>query len=859
MYIISDNFIADANALNQIQMDFKTSGSLQQFQNHIGIPFQLYNSLFTSLPFHKIEKTGILLSLFIEHCAEGYEQQRTPEQIVDHFFEKHTSYRLPTEKFDLLFRFVQYVERQIVNGVGTLKHLQSEVIQNKAYRQLADKLKNFAVRIVLTAHPTQFYPSQVLGIIHDLSAALKLNQADKVNMYLQQLGKTAFLNKLRPTPYDEAVSLLWFLEHVFYESTGKLISFLRNGFPGINIEGKPVFSLGFWPGGDRDGNPNVTTDITLKVAAELRRSILKCYYDDIRRMKRRLTFKGTEQMLTDIEKQLYNILHENDDEPGITHSGLLETLHEVRVLLNTEHGGLFVSLVEDLISKVESFGFYFASLDIRQESSVHGTVIQEIISKGNALPEDYATHSEKEKMDLLATVSSPVEPAQFEGMVQDTLLSMAAVKTIQQKNGERGCNRYVISQCNSALNVMEVFGLFLMCGWHRDELSVDIVPLFETVDDLERAGTIMETLFNHAGYRAHVKRRNNTQTIMVGFSDGTKDGGYLMANWGIYKAKKALTAVGKKCNVDIIFFDGRGGPPARGGGKTHKFYASLGKEISNKEIQLTIQGQTISSAFGNHDAAQFNIEQLMTAGISNDIFSVKENSLTTGAEDLLKKIAEISLAKYLSLKNNPQLMDYLLKVSPIKYYSETNIGSRPANRKATSDFGLKDLRAIPYVGAWSQIKQNVTGYYGVGTALQAIEKEGRWDAFAALYQDSLFIKTLFDNCEMSMKKCFFPLTAGIANDPEFSDIWKDIYDEFELTKKYVLKLAGHKDLMDDYPVEQLSISMREKIMLPLITIQQHALSGLRKIAGDDDALKPVYEKLIIRCSFGIINAGRNSA
>ena len=211
---------------------------------------------------------------------------------------------------------------------------------------------------------------------------------------------------------------------------------------------------------------------------------------------------------------------------------------------------------------------------------------------------------------------------------------------------------------------------------------------------------------------------------MLGFSDGTKDGGYLMANWSIYKAKEELTKISKEHGIDVVFFDGRGGPPARGGGKTNKFYASMGKNIANKEIQLTIQGQTVSSNFGTIDSAQYNIEQLLNAGISNDLFSKKEVTLNADEEKLLHDLSVLSLKAYNDLKNHPDFLPYLLQVSPLNFYSETNIGSRPAKR-GTSKLNLKDLRAIPFVGAWSQLKQNVTGYYGVGSAMQQIDEQGK--------------------------------------------------------------------------------------------------------------------------------------
>ena len=461
-------------------------------------------------------------------------------------------------------------------------------------------------------------------------------------------------------------------------------------------------------------------------------------------------------------------------------------------------------------------------------------------------------------------VTKAVDPAIIEDAVmRDTLKSTGAIKEIQQYNGQDGCSRYIISQCNSALNVIEVVGLFLLNGWKKESLTVDIVPLFETIDDLQAASEIMGILYENKDYRAHLKRRNNIQTIMVGFSDGTKDGGYFMANWGIYKAKEQLTSISKQYNVDVVFFDGRGGPPARGGGKTHKFYASMGKNISNKEIQLTIQGQTVSSNFGTIDSAQFNIEQLLNAGISNDLFSTQSITLEKGEEDLLQSLADESFKAYMDLRNHPDFTNYLAHISPLRFYAETNIGSRPAKRGAGgTKLNLKDLRAIPFVGAWSQLKQNVTGFYGVGSALKELEKQGKFAAIKKLYKDSLFFKTLMDNCEMAMKKTYFPLTEYLSDHPVYGEIWNKIHGEFELTKRYVLQLSGNNELMADYPVEQLSIQMRERIVLPLVTIQQYAMSMMRIMEEKhitNDPIKENYEKIVIRCSFGIINAGRNSA
>ncbi len=859
-------------------MDVSANNALQQFKNLVGIRFQLYNSLFTSLPFHRIEKTGVLLSMFLIHCEEGFRKKQSPVEIVDSFLRQYTGYKKEQEAADLLFRFVQYAERQVVlfdsledaafknvndlNGTGTLKHLQSEIYETQKQEQLAEKLKDFSVRLVLTAHPTQFYPGEVLGIINDLSRALGDNNVPVINMYLQQLGKTPFLKKQKPTPYDEAVSLLWFLENVFYQAAGKIITTLKNEYPDVITKKNPLICMGFWPGGDRDGNPYVTSDITLKVADALRGGIIKCYYLDVRKLKRRLTFKGVDHIIAELEKKLYNNLFVPGQKTNITQQEILSMLQQVRETIIVQHNGLFLHLVENLISKVEVFGLHFASLDIRQDSSVHGKVLETICQKNMALPADYNFMHEEERIDALSHITGSIDFSLLQNpLYADTLQSAAAIKTIQQYNGEAGCNRYIISQCNSALNVMEVYALFILGGWEKEKLNIDIIPLFETIDDLQRAAHIMKTLYENKVYKKHLSKRHHTQTIMLGFSDGTKDGGYLMANWGIYKAKEELTQISKDYGVSVIFFDGRGGPPARGGGKTHKFYASMGKEISNKEIQLTVQGQTVSSNFGTVDAAKFNIEQLIHAGISNDLFSTKEVTLNREEAALLQSLADMSYSTYTALKDHPYFVDYLSNTSPLLFYAETNIGSRPAKRGGSSKLTLKDLRAIPYVGAWSQLKQNVTGYYGVGTALKKMEAAGKWKEVKKLYKESLFFKTLMDNCEMAMKKSFFPLTEYLSKHPKYGEIWNMIYEEYLLSEKYMLKLSGNTELMADYPVDQLSILMRERIVLPLVTIQQYALSKMRVLDEQlvNTPLKPVYEKLAMRCSFGIINAGRNSA
>jgi phosphoenolpyruvate carboxylase len=816
------------------------------FNNEVVSRFELYNSLFLTLPFYKIKDTGTLLPLFIKHCEDGVKNSETPTEIINSFFEKYTKEASSKDGIDLLFRFIQYIERQVVlfdavedasfgklntqDEQSSLYNYLSKGLDNNLLKEKIEKLVDeFSLRLVLTAHPTQFYPGSVLSIITDLTAALKVNDISSINLLLQQLGKTPFFNKTSPTPVDEAFSLAWYLENVFYFAAANIQSQIDFNLSEFNIASKRVIELGFWPGGDRDGNPNVDSESTVQVAKMLRQILFRCYYRDFRNLKRRITFRGVEDTISEIQEVLYANAFDKNIEPENISASLIAQLNQIKTTLLESHDGLFVDGVDDLIRKVNLYGTHFASLDIRQDSRI--------------------------LREAHAYCQNPTgEPG---ALVKDTMETIAEIKQIQHSNGELACHRFIISNCQKASDILMLRELFLMNGWTEDSLPIDFVPLFETVDDLLVAGEVMETLYTNPSYFKHLERRGFKQDIMFGFSDGTKDGGYLMANWSIFKAKVDLTTVSNKHNIGLAFFDGRGGPPARGGGKTHRFYASMGKEVANKNIQITIQGQTISSQYGSIDSAEFNIEQLINAGISAGIREKHNILLDPMHMDLVDAMARDGYDAYVTLRQNPLFLSYLEKFSPLTLLSKITISSRPVKRNSGKKLQLEDLRAIGFVTAWSQLKQNIPGFYGMGTALRNQEEQGNWDKVRKTYQESGYFKTIVENCMMSMSKTDFSVTAYFAEDPEYGDFWKMLNAEFELSKAMLLKLAGHQSLMENYPVEKRSIAVREKIVLPLVLIQHHALAQLQKEGQESEHL--AYEKLAIRTVYGIVNAGRNLA
>ncbi len=847
---------------------------LERFENEVISRFQLYNSVFSTLPYSHISKTSTLLPFFSEFCSHGFDQNKNPIEIVENFFEQYYPNNSEKDNIDILFRLIQFIERQVVlfdaiedaaftevnnfSGRGTLRSSKEEAAEKTKTAALKDYLNNFKVRPVLTAHPTQFYPGSVLGIITDLSAAIKANDLPSIKLLLAQLGRTPFFKKEKPSPLDEARSLMWYLDNVFYHSVSNIHQYIKNNiFDGKDFENS-LINLGFWPGGDRDGNPFVTTDITIKTAQGLRANVIRNYFRDVRKLRRRLTFKGVEEIAIEIETKLYNSIFSKKEQPEISLSDLKAKLHEILQLLVSDYHSMYAKEVDALINKVNTFGYHFASLDIRQDSRVHheafmtllkGAQKQGVVSK----EVDYLQLDESEKIDFLTTLKGNLLPKKFsDDLVNKTLGSIRAMQKIQSQNGQLGCHRYIISNNQTAQNIFEVFAMIRLSNWESP--TVDVAPLFETISDLSIAPKVMDVVYGDPTYRNHLRTRGDKQTIMLGFSDGTKDGGYLMANWSIFRAKEELTEVSRKHGVKALFFDGRGGPPARGGGNTHQFYASLGDSIESDEIQITVQGQTISSNFGTINSCQYNLEQLLSSGIANRVFNNSSSELSDEDRQTMVELAETSYQAYQDFKSHPKFLPYLEHMSTLKFYAKTNIGSRPSKRGKSKSLDFSALRAIPFVGSWSQLKQNVPGFYGVGLSLEKFEESGRFDQVMALYENNAFFRTLVYNSMMSLTKSFFKLTAYMQNDPEYGPFWDQIHDEYQRAKKYLLKLTGQSELMENEPAGKASIMMREKIVLPLLTIQQYALGKLHQKGSDE-----VLEKMVTRSLFGNINASRNSA
>jgi phosphoenolpyruvate carboxylase len=842
---------------------------LEVFKKTVNNTFNVYNSLFLNLPYRNIENVGMLIPLLLDQSKKGLETGKNPQQILEGFFKDYAGLTTEESQIDFMFRIIQYVERQVVlydsvedaafpklhkhSSSLSIKDYFQIIDKNKSWDEVAEKLSNFSARIILTAHPTQFYTPAVLDIMTDLRKLIVENNITEIDKSLQQLGLTSLLNSKKPTPLDEAKNIIHILRNVYYDAIGDLFSYIKTNIPQVDFNNYNIVKLGFWPGGDRDGNPFVTTEMTDQVADELRTTLMKCYYKDLKALHQKLSFTALQEPLIGLRKALYDSMF--DANALVPYDFLIGELQKIKDLLVSKYFGLYLKDLDALIDKVKIFKTHFATLDIRQDHSIHFNSITAILKHAGIIKESLEELSPDVLTDKLLHLDLEVAPDEFEdALVSDTLKNIRNLKNIQAKNGQDGCNRYIISNSEDKFSVLFVWALFRWSGYKEADIHFDIVPLFETMHGMDTSEQSMQELFQTTAYMQHVKKRGNKHTIMLGFSDGTKDGGYVKANWSILKTKENLTSVCKQYDVSAVFFDGRGGPPARGGGKTHRFYAAQTKEIANNEIQLTIQGQTITSTYGTRDQFVYNCEQLLTAGLSNNIFG-KENTISIAHRALMETLSERSFTKYDALKQHPKFMPYLENRSTLKYYTKANIGSRPGKRGQKAKLELSDLRAISFVGSWSQLKQNVPGYFGIGSAIASLEAEGKLGELQEMFKEVPYFKALMQNSMMALAKCYFELTSYMKEDPEYGDFWQILHDEYTLSKEKLLLISGLNILMEKEAVSRESVLIRENIVLPLLVIQQYALQKI----GQNAPLKEIYEKIVTRSLYGNINASRNSA
>ena len=775
----------------------------------------------------------------------------------------------------------------------------------------AEILEKLNVVPVLTAHPTQVQRKSMLDLTNHIHTLLRKYRDVKLGLinkekwhtdlrrYIEIIMQTDMIREKKLKVTNEITNVMEYYQSSFLNAVPRLTAEYKKlaKEQGIELEHPKPITMGMWIGGDRDGNPFVTAE-TLNKSALTQCEVIMNYYDEkiynlyrefslstsivnVSDKVREMALKSQDNSIYR-EKELYRralfdiqakmlatkayLIEDKDLQPRYaTADEFYQDLLAIRDSLLENKGEYLISgeFVE-LMQAVEIFGFYLASIDMRQDSSVHEACVAELLASAG-INDHYSDLSEDEKCTLLLKeleedprILSATHAEKSE-LLEKELSIFKAARKLKDKLGENVIRQTIISHATSVSDMLELAIMLKEVGLvDAQKARVQIVPLFETIEDLDHSEETMRRYFSLPLAKKWIASKDNYQEIMLGYSDSNKDGGYLSSCWTLYKAQQQLTAIGDEFGVKVTFFHGRGGTVGRGGGPTYEAITSQPLKSIKDRIRLTEQGEVIGNKYGNKDAAYYNLEMLVSAAINRMITKKKSDTNTSNRyEAIMDQVVDRSYDIYRDLVfGNEHFYDYFFESSPIKAISSFNIGSRPAARKTITEIG--GLRAIPWVFSWSQSRVMFPGWYGVGSSFKEfIDQDSKNIEFLRdMYQNWPFFQSLLSNVDMVLSKSNMNIAfeyAKLCEDEEVQAIFYTILDEWQLTKDVILAIEGYDELLAENSYLKDSLNYRMPYFNILNYIQLELIKRQRRgeLSADE-------ERLIHTTINGIATGLRNS-
>jgi phosphoenolpyruvate carboxylase len=786
---------------------------------------------------------------------------------------------------------------------------------------VAEALTGALVSPVITAHPTETRRRTVFDTQHRITQLMRLharghvhtddgsNIETELRRQVLTLWQTALVRLSRLQITDEIAVGLRYYSAAFFDVVPKVNAgvrdALRSRWPDADLLPEPILRPGSWIGGDRDGNPNVTADVVRLATGSAAYTALNHYTAQLSALEQELSMSSRLVAVTDELSKLAEdcnepvradepyrcalrviharltataaeILHDQPDNlldlglpPYSTPGEMLADLDTVDASLRT-HGSTL--LADDRLAQLREalrvFGFHLSGLDMRQNSDVHEEVVAELLAWAGVHP-DYCSLSEDERVNILAEELGTRRPLigdreQLSELAQKELAIIAAAARAVEIYGPPAVPNYIISMCRSVSDLLEAGILLKEVGLvdaAADEpyCPVGIVPLFETIDDLQRGASILEAALDLPVYRSLVRARSDSQEVMLGYSDSNKDGGYLTANWALYRAELDLVESARKTGIRLRLFHGRGGTVGRGGGPSYQAILAQPPGAVNGSLRLTEQGEVIAAKYAEPVIAQRNLETLLAATLESTLLDVEGLGDAAGpAYDILDELAARAQSAYSELVHETEgFVEYFLQSTPVSEIGSLNVGSRPTSRKPTSS--ISDLRAIPWVMAWSQSRVMLPGWYGTGSAVESwiAEDEGRIELLRELYQKWPFFQTVLSNMAQVLAKTDLGLAAQYAELVDDESLRKRVFDKIAAEHRRSINahklITGQDNLLADNPSLARSVFNRFPYLEPLNHLQVELLRRYR--SGDDDEL---VQRGILLTMNGLASALRNS-
>jgi phosphoenolpyruvate carboxylase len=739
---------------------------------------------------------------------------------------------------------------------------------------------------------------------------------ETLHRYVLILWQTRMLRTARLTVRDEINNGLEYYRYTFLNEIPRIYAGLEKQMEarfGGGIRIPPLLRVGSWIGGDRDGNPFVTHDVMLDAVQQHSALAFEHYLNETYTLGRRLSLTDRLVDISDALRRLSDVSPDKDaareDEPyrralNLVYARLSATAkllgHEIAhlppldpdaqpyatpqefiadldVLIDSllRHGAVYLARgrIANLRRAAEVFGFHLAPLDMRQHSAIHEQTVSELFahSSGKANYKDLSEAERREVLldalqagkPLLADASSPDSLGQYTPMTQSELRIMQAAAQIHRRFGREALPNHIISKTDAASDMLELALMLQQVGLLEggDQLHVNIIPLFETIEDLRGCGAIMDELFAIPWYRKLLASRGDTQEVMLGYSDSNKDGGYLTANWELYKAELELVKVFEKHGIELRLFHGRGGTVGRGGGPSYDAILAQPPGSVNGQIRITEQGEVIASKYSNPEIGRRNLETLVAATMEATLLHHHgADSAMPEYHRIMEELSRDAFAAYRELVyETPGFTDFFFAATPIREIAELNIGSRPAARKASDR--IEDLRAIPWVFSWSLNRALLPGWYGYGSAVQRfVEREGKAGLaqLQAMYKNWAFFRGLMSNMDMVLSKTDMGIAsryAELVEDAALRErVFGAIHREWEGTVRMLFAVTGNTTLLQDNPAFARSLLTRTPYIDPLNHLQVALLERHR--AGDDDVLvKRAIHLTINGIATGLRNSG----
>jgi phosphoenolpyruvate carboxylase len=764
--------------------------------------------------------------------------------------------------------------------------------------EAAETIGEVAIRPVLTAHPTEAKRRTVLTKLDRVAGALGALDAEHVTpehrahleRYLAEEIASLWLTdatRVRPpSVIDEVRNGLYWIDAVLFDLVPRLHRDLRDAFaavyPGHALDLGRFLRFGSWIGGDRDGNPNVTAAVTERTLREHQQLAIRLLRRSIDRLHAHLSVserRGTTPALgarldelrgllpdeaADVDRHypqqphrqflalLYQLLQHTEQRAGRpwradhrvdprTYAAAADFVDDLQLLRDSLRS-VGAHLIADgrlraLQIQAEVFGFHLVTLDLRQHADRHREALDAVFRRYGDT-DDWGALSEEDKVDRLThelTLARPLTPAllDFDEDTNETFELFRLVRRAYDRLGHDAIDTYIISMTE---HVSDVLGVLVMARDAGCADGLDVVPLFETVADLDRAPHVLETLLTNGPYRDHLRRRGDHQQVMIGYSDSNKDAGYLTATWYLQRAQRALVRVADRHHVKLTLFHGRGGSIGRGGGPANAAIRAQPPEAVRGRLKLTEQGEVIAARYRDPVLAFRHLEQLLHAVLLTAVPD-RPPTTTERGDEVLDELAGFAREAYIELVHDtPELVDYLHEATPLAAIGELNIASRPARRQAGR--GISDLRAIPWVFAWTQCRVHLPAWYGVGAAIEAWagDDDGRWKELAELVEGSSLLQVILDNVEMALAKADLGITADYAAlaRPEVREaVFPALETEHDRTRAALRRLRGRDELLAGDPELAEVLRLRDPYLDPLHAVQVALLLRLRDEQGTE--------------------------